>query len=121
MLNGTGTDLNTTLDEVFTANGTAKLKNDPGLCDLTKTALKGFLTQKYKDDHKDEDRSELDQDISAGKKAAEVSCNYVDWLLSTVNPNPPDYGVWIRLDCHPCQNATKTFQTVICMMIIVIC
>ena len=27
-------------------HGTAKLKNDPGLCELTKIALKGFLTQK---------------------------------------------------------------------------
>ena len=27
-------------------HGTAKLNNDPGLCELTKTALKGFLAQK---------------------------------------------------------------------------
>ena len=28
---------------------------------------------------------------------------YVDWLLSTVNPNPPDEDVWIRPAVHPCQ------------------
>ena len=28
------------------SHGTAKLKNDPGLCDLTETALKGFLAEK---------------------------------------------------------------------------
>ena len=29
-------------------HGTAKLSNDPGLCELTKVALKGFLAQKKK-------------------------------------------------------------------------
>ncbi len=29
-------------------HGTAKLNNDPGLCQLTQTALKGFLAQKFK-------------------------------------------------------------------------
>ena len=27
----------------------------------------------------------------------------IDWLLSTVNPNPPDDGNWIRPEIHPCQ------------------
>ena len=67
-------------------HGIAKLRNNPQLCELTKTALKGFLAQKYKDLH-DEIDTELDQDIAVGKKAAETACQYVDWLLSTVNPN----------------------------------
>ena len=89
--------------------GTAKLSNDPGLCKLTKVALKGFLARKYKDDHKDENTSESDYDIIAGKKAAELACKYVDWLLSTVNPTPPDEGMWVRPDCHPCQ---KCYQEI---------
>ena len=84
-------------------HGTAKLSNDPGLCELTKVALKGFLAQKYKDEHKDENTSESDYDIIAGKKAAQLACKYVDWLLSTVNPTPPDDCMWVRPDCHPCQ------------------
>ena len=84
-------------------HGTAKLSNDPGLCKLTKVALKGFLARKYKDEHKDENTSESDYDIIAGKKAAELACKYVDWLLSTVNPTPPDEGMWVRPDCLPCQ------------------
>ena len=83
-------------------HGTAKLNNDPGLCNLTKTALKGFLAQKYKSEHQDEDTSELDQDTINGKEAANTVCKYVDWLLSTINPNPPDDGMWIKPDCHPC-------------------
>ena len=50
---------------------------------------------------------ELDQDIEAGKKAADTVCQYVDWLLSTVNPNPPDEDMWIRPQVHPCQRCHK--------------
>lgn len=85
-------------------HGTAKLNNDPGLCELTKTALKGFLAQKYKDEHDSkQDTAELDRDILVGNKAAETVCKYVDWLFSTYNPNPPEDDVWIKPDIHPCQ------------------
>jgi hypothetical protein len=86
-------------------HGTAKLHNDPGLCQLTQTALKGFLAQKFKDENDCSDTTELDQDIEAGKKAADTVCQYVDWLLSTVNPNPPDGDMWIRPEVHPCQRS----------------
>ena len=86
-------------------HGTAKLNNDPGLCQLTETALKGFLAQKVKDENDSCDTTELDQDIEAGQKAADTVCQYVDWLLSTVNPNPPDEDMWIRPEIHPCQKS----------------
>ncbi|CAB4020199.1 Hypothetical predicted protein [Paramuricea clavata] len=86
-------------------HGTAKLNNDPGLCQLTRTALKGFLAQKLKDENDSLDTTELDQDIEAGQKAADTVCQYVDWLLSTVNPNPPDEDMWIRPEVHPCQRS----------------
>ena len=88
-------------------HGTAKLKNDPGLCQLTKTALKGFLAQKYKEEHPNIDSTELDQEIVAGNKAAETACQYVDSLLSTVNPIPPDQGMWMRPQVHRCQRSYK--------------
>ena len=84
-------------------HGTAKLNNDPGLCQLTQTALKGFLAQKYKDENDCSDTTELDEDVEAGQRAAETVCQYDDWLLSTVNPNPPDEDIWIRPQAHPCQ------------------
>ena len=86
-------------------HGTAKLDNDPGLCQLTQTALKGFLAQKFKDENDCSDTTELDQDIEAGQEAAGTVCQYVDWLLSTINPNPPDEDVWIRPEVHPCQKS----------------
>ena len=49
------------------------------------------------------DTAEFDQDIEAGHQAANTVCQYVDWLLSTVNPNPPDDGNCIRPEIHPCQ------------------
>ena len=60
------------------------------MCQLTQTALKGFLAQKYKDENDCSDTTELHEDVNAGQRAAETVCQYVDWLLSTVNPNPPD-------------------------------
>lgn len=76
-------------------HGTAKLSNDPGLCHLTQIALKGFLAQKFKDENGCSDTSELDQDIEAGKRAANTACEYADWLLLCVNANPPDEDMWI--------------------------
>ncbi len=73
------------------------------MCQLTQTALKGFLAQKIKDKIDCFDTTELDQDIEAGQKAADTVCQYVDWLLSTVNPNPPDEDMWIKPEIHPCQ------------------
>ncbi|XP_028394482.1 uncharacterized protein LOC114518676 [Dendronephthya gigantea] len=87
-------------------HGTAKLKNDPGLCELTQIALKGFLAQKCKDEH-GIDTAEQNQDIEAGNEAAGIACQYVDWLLSTVNPNSPENNMWIRPQVHPCQRSYK--------------
>ncbi len=84
-------------------HGTGKLNNDPGLCQLTETALKGFLAQKFKDETDCSDTTELDNDIEAGQRAADTVCQYVDWLLSTVNAIPPDEDMWIRPEVHACQ------------------
>ena len=84
-------------------HGTAKLSNDPGLCQLTEIALKGFLAQKQKDKGDTVNTEQLDQDIQAGKDASVKVCQYVDWLLSTVNPNPPHENMWMRPAFHPCQ------------------
>ena len=84
-------------------HGTAKLNNDPGLCQITQTALKGFLAQQFKDENDCPDPTELDQDIEAGQNASDTVCQYVDWLLSTINPIPPDEDMWIRPEVHPCQ------------------
>ena len=57
-------------------HGTTKLKNDPGLCQLTQIALNGFLAQKLKDKNDLSDTTEIDQDIEAGIQAGK-QC----WLL----------------------------------------
>lgn len=51
MPNGTGVDFEYQGRGSIHCHGTAKPKKDPGLCQLTKTALKGFLAQKYKEKH----------------------------------------------------------------------
>ena len=91
-------------------HGTAKLKNDPGLCELTETALQGFLA---------EHESVLDGNVNTdtlltiekGKLASKTVCQYVDWLLSTSNPLPPDDNIWIKPDIHPCQERYQDLIT----------
>jgi hypothetical protein len=77
---------------------------------LTQVALKGFLAQKCKNEQGVENCPELDNDIKAGDEAAQKVCKYVDWLLSTVNPNVRDEGTWIRPECHACQKMYKDLQ-----------
>ena len=79
-------------------HGVAKLNNDPGLCKLSDTALKGYLA----DVSEDESTSDSATVIN-GKIASEKICQYYNWILSTCNPDPPDEGNWIKPVIHPCQ------------------
>ena len=90
-------------------HGTAKLSNDPGLSQLTEIALKGFLAQKQKDKGDSVNTEQLDQDIKAGKHATDKLCQYVDWLLSTVNPNSPHENMWMTPAIHPCKKRLEDF------------
>lgn len=102
MQNGTGIDLSITRGSIH-CHGVAKLNNDPGLCKLSETALNGYLAENSKD-------NATSTIVSEGKKATEKICQYVDWLLSTCNPNPPDNGLWIKPSVHPCQEYHKNIK-----------
>ena len=54
------------------------------------------LTQMKDENH----TTELDQGIEAGQKVADTVRQYGNWLLSTVNPSPPDEDMWIRPVVH---------------------
>ena len=54
-----------------------------------------------------DDLSQLNSDIEAGNQASQTVCQYVDWLLSTMNPNPPNEDTWITPQVHPCQRKYK--------------
>ena len=56
------------------------------------------------------DDPQLDVDIEAGQKASDTACQYVDWLLSTVNPSSPDEDLWVRPDKHACQKQYKAIS-----------
>ena len=83
-------------------HGTAKLKNDPGLCQLTEVALKGHLAQKEIETGA-QFSPEREQQIQEGIEAARTVCQYTDWLLSTCNPLPPDDNNWVKPAIHPCK------------------
>lgn len=82
-------------------HGIAKLKSDPGLCDLSQTALKGCIAnQLRKDSNLSPDLSlEKEEDIKKGKEAETIICNY---LMSTQNPTNPDTS-WVKPQNHPCK------------------
>lgn len=84
-------------------HGTAKLKNDPGLCKLTESALKGFLAEKNLQQNLCDENQDILQDIVNGKKAAATICDYVDSIMSTYNPQPPCDNNWKKPDIHPCK------------------
>lgn len=89
-------------------HGVAKLQNDPGLCKLTEVALQGFLASEYIDENRNllsnEEVREFQNKLKERKNAESIVCQYVDFLLSTRNPCPPDDG-WSKLDIHPCQTS----------------
>jgi len=81
-------------------HGTAKLKNDPGLCELTEIALKGYIAeQNLKLGLKEVNQA----DIENGKLANMTVCNYVDSLLTTWNPQMPSDSKYIKPSIHPCR------------------
>ena len=90
-------------------HGVAKLKDDPGLCQLTQIALKGFLAKQAKDRANSEGITieQLQQEIDDGLEAESIVSCYVDSLMSTWNPNNPEEMQWIKPDIHPCR---KRFQ-----------
>ena len=87
-------------------HGTAKSKSDPGLCNLSEIALKGFLAEKCADTSKGEN---ILLDIEQGNKATRQICDYVDSIVSTWNPLPPQNNAWTKPDIHPCK---KRYQDV---------
>ena len=88
-------------------HGVAKLENDPGLCKLSERALRGYLAEMSIDKADQTNFPKLNQEILEGKEAAKAVCQYVDWLFSTYNPNPPDNGTWEKPIIHPCQRRHK--------------
>ena len=87
-------------------HGTAKLKSDPGLCRLTERALKGFIAEKQKK-CPDTCNIPVSVEIDEGQKAAKVICNYVDTLINTWNPFPPESELWTKPLVHPCAKKHK--------------
>ena len=67
-------------------HGTAKLKNDPGLCELTEIALKGYIAE---------------QNLKLGLK--EVTQADIENGKLTWNPQMPSDSKYIKPSIHPCR------------------
>ena len=84
-------------------HGVAKLQSDPGLCDLSQTALKGYIAnQLVEDSSLSPELLEKEEEIKKGKEADTIICDYVDSLMSTQNPvkvknsSPKSLSVYCR-------------------------
>ena len=82
------------------AHGCAKLKNDPGLCDLVTKAGEGWLAQQ-KVTKNPQLAEELEPIISAGLEARSKAIQYCDWLITTFNESLPDEDHWEAPNPHP--------------------
>ena len=86
-------------------HGLAKLSDDPDLINLTSVALKGYLSRLFLK-NKSEDLSndaieQFQKDIEIGEKAESEVCNYIDKLVSALNPC--DSETWTKPSKHPCK------------------
>ena len=90
-------------------HGVAKLKSDPNLCELSQTALKGFLANKsvIEGNLSSESVKQKEDEIRKGKEAENILCAYIDNLMTTENPTNPDDGSWVKPDVHPCKEHFK--------------
>jgi len=87
-------------------HGLAKLKSDPGICDLTEKALAGFLAGKCIKENPDisnEELNNLQNDIINGENAESEICEYVDSLMTAVNPIDGPIDEWVKPIVHPCK------------------
>ncbi|XP_066929609.1 uncharacterized protein [Clytia hemisphaerica] len=78
-------------------HGLAKLKNDPGICNLTEKALKGFLAENTLKNESEIDVGQytaLRYDVIEGKAAETQICDYVDSLMTAVNPIEGPVDEW---------------------------
>lgn len=97
-------------------HGTAKLKNDPGLCKLAEIALKGFLAQKTLQESAESVEHSVNHsdnrlhDIEQGEIASQTICDYVDSLVSTCNPIQLENQSWTKPSIHPCRKKHEFIQ-----------
>ena len=73
------------------------------MCNLSETALKGYLAESLIKKAGQAEIEELNLQIAQGKKASKTVCQYVDWFLSTYDPNSSENSIWVKSTVHPCQ------------------
>ena len=85
------------------AHGCAKLKNDPGLCNLVSIAALGWMEEQcVQEAHANHNLIPHNQHIiQYGLHAKAQAIKYADWLVTTFNTALPD-ETWRTPDPHPC-------------------
>lgn len=93
-------------------HGLAKLSNDPGLVHLTSVALQGYLAGKRLTAVdivlNESEIAQLSAKMESGALAEKLVCDYVDSVLSTINPVEID--TWRKPDVHPCKTNIESLD-----------
>ncbi|XP_066915540.1 uncharacterized protein [Clytia hemisphaerica] len=87
-------------------HGLAKLKSDPGICELTEKALQGFLAKETLSNQTEidlENNTLLHVAIMEGNSAERQICDYVDSLMTAINPIDGPANEWEKPSVHPCK------------------
>ncbi|XP_066914869.1 uncharacterized protein [Clytia hemisphaerica] len=87
-------------------HGLAKLKDDPGICELTEKALQGFLAQQTLSNQTEidlENNTLLNLAVIEGNNAERQICDYVDSLMTAMNPIEGPVDEWEKPNVHPCK------------------
>ena len=85
------------------AYGCAKFHNDPNLCKLARKAVSGWLAAQTQ--QTSQSNQHLQVLIEEGQQAQTCLCQYVDWLVTTVNDALPSTTDWIYPSPHPCSQS----------------
>ena len=91
------------------AHGCAKLKNDPGLCELISKAALGWRAEKMLG-CPEADRELLLEIIAEGEEDKAAAIEYADWLVTTMNEVIPDNNDWSVPNPHPCTVPFRNVQ-----------
>ena len=87
-------------------HGLAKLKDDPGLCNLNQVAINGHNAQERlvsSNEFELEHFDDLNRAVHEGKLSEDEICNYVDSIVTAENPSSAQQGEWVKPDVHPCK------------------
>ena len=83
--------------------GSFYIKQNPSDANLTLNELQEMVQSGTHEVFQSDEYEMLQQSINEGKSAEDDICNYVDSIVTAMNPSPPINEEWVKPDFHPCK------------------